>query len=386
MKKTTKLSILIIIIGSFCIYGFQLINESTIRDNEIKLNDMKKIESINETYFEVYQLANLGQYAHGITSGDFNNDSYLDFVVSYATDPFDYSKISIFYNLGDMSFVKEDIYKFDYSYINDLESGDYDNDGDIDLMMTYSESTYYKGHYIKIREHVKMLINNGQGKYNKELIIISRGSGDPEDLENRINPRINSQDFDNDGDIDFILGDNSGIIELFVNDGNASFDSYGIVHDYGYYSWGLCSNDFNFDGFPDLVISAYENISSDNAGYIYINYNKRSPQYFLQNFGETVLDNISRPGYPGNIESFDYDGDKDIDIVFGKLNELFLCIKDEKYKHFPIGFFPNNSGYLEDLSAGGSTSADFNNDGKQDLIISGVQGIIYLCINTYNAN
>jgi len=51
-------------------------------------------------------------------------------------------------------------------------------------------------------------------------------------------------DFDGDGDMDFISGDGVGEVELFLNNGTASFGYYGIISDVGHYAFGLAAADF----------------------------------------------------------------------------------------------------------------------------------------------
>ena len=75
-------------------------------------------ESIEQDYFEIYDIAEFGQCAWGMTSADFDFDGFLDFAVSYSTSPFNYSTISIFYNDGSLGFTQEDVYTF--SYVLDL--------------------------------------------------------------------------------------------------------------------------------------------------------------------------------------------------------------------------------------------------------------------------
>ena len=76
-----------------------------------------------------------GQTAWGLTTADFNMDGLMDFAVSWATNPWTHSTISIFYNDGDGGFTQDDVYTPSNTYIADLNSADYDNDGDIHLLV-----------------------------------------------------------------------------------------------------------------------------------------------------------------------------------------------------------------------------------------------------------
>ena len=72
----------------------------------------------------------------------------------------------------------------------------------------------------------------------------------------RFNPELTSADYDADGDIDFLVGDNSGKVEHFINDGYGNFVSNGVIHWYGHLSWGLTSGDFDGDGDIDFLVAA----------------------------------------------------------------------------------------------------------------------------------
>ena len=67
-------------------------------------------------------------------------------------------------------------------------------------------------------------------------------------------------DYDADCDLDMLVGDSSGKVELFVNDGVGGFSSEGCISDYNENSYGLASADFEGDGDIDVMIAAFETI------------------------------------------------------------------------------------------------------------------------------
>jgi len=91
---------------------------------------------------------------------------------------------------------------------------------------------------------------------------------------NRINPQMTSADYDNDGDIDFIVGDNSGIVEFFINDGQGNFMSDGVIHRYGHLSWGLSSADFDNDGDIDFIVGALDSYQDYYNGHVWLKRNQ----------------------------------------------------------------------------------------------------------------
>jgi hypothetical protein len=225
--------------------------------------------------FEVYEVGEFGQAAYGVTVADFNEDGWMDFAVSYATSPFEYATITIFYNQQDLTFSQKDVYQYD-SYIKDLKSGDFDGDGDIDLLFSYSKYIWHGDWPLNLIGVYSLLKNKGDDTFEPEKIIAERGR----DLFmyfgvniymtiqsrirhflglNRFGPQLTCGDYNDDGDIDFLVGDNSGKVEHFINTGAGDFESGGVIHRYGHLSWGLASGDVDGDDDIDVLVSANDN-------------------------------------------------------------------------------------------------------------------------------
>jgi hypothetical protein len=145
------------------------------------------------------------------------------------------------------------VYTLDYDYITSLDSADYNNDGNNDLIFSYSICNQQSQNIYGV---TYILFNDGNNNFNNATLIVKRGSGIPGDPEGRINPHTTSADYDKNGSIDLIIGDNSGKIEIFENNGNGNFTSIGIINDFGSCSWGLASADFNKDGDIDFLVAA----------------------------------------------------------------------------------------------------------------------------------
>ena len=217
--------------------------------------------------FNVYRLTKFGQTAWGLTTADFNHDGLMDFAVSWATCPLNYSRVTIFYNPGNLVFKEVDIYTLEDNYIEDIEAADFDGDNDVDILLTRNICI---GGWIIAGEY-SLLRNNGDGTFIEEEVnpflrlLGSFGF-------NRVNPHIAIGDYDMDGDIDFLEGDNTGKVELFLNDGIGRFTRTGVIHDFGSLSWGLASGDFDGDGDLDFIVSSTPVIGK-GMGYIYLKHN-----------------------------------------------------------------------------------------------------------------
>jgi len=339
----------------------------------------------DQPFFNVRDLDELGQTAWGLTSVDFNHDELPDFAVASADAPFTHSTISIYYNNGNDSFTKEDVYTFDYSYITDLQAGDYNNDGHIDLVFTYSEDVWYEGLPILVNGTGKILLNDGTNHFSNPLTIFWNGPGEPYNPENRINPQLTTADYNKDGNLDLLVGDNSGKVEILLNNGTGTFTSAGLIHDYNQLSWGLSSGDFDHDGDVDAIVAA--NIDS-SSGYVYLKRN-----HYIESNGSTIFDTGSGDvllgfiGLAGCLQVLDYNNDGLLDFLFGLGDSVYLILdQNSSLLVVPIGRLPENKegGWSDDLSQGALTSSDYNRDGKADFVVGGVQGIVRLGLNNYS--
>jgi len=349
----------------------------------------------SDPFFTMQQLGDFGQTAYGLSSADFNDDGRLDFAVSWATAPWTKSVISIFYNDGEAGFTSEDVYTInepECCYIKDLDAADYDNDGDIDLFFTYNEienSTTTNGSgYI--------LWNDGTNQFSDDSLIFTHYPfKEGIELIMRINPQLTSADYDDDGDIDFVVGDNSGLVSFYRNEGNRQFNCVNTF-DFLELTWGLASADFDNDGDIDFIVTSYNKskIYEDEPWIaVFLMHNDGSVSCFNN-------DDVTKIGfYPANLSyaasyggtftmslhSIDYNNDGLMDFIAGGHGNVMLYMQQEgkQFEPFTAARLPApNCGPWswrpEDLDLGGLTVGDFNDDGYDDVVVGGVQGFVHL--------
>lgn len=379
-----KLLFALIVVISITI-SFFYFNDGGELDNSIKHQlKFEKDNSINISFFDLYQInTSFGQSAYGLASADFNNDGQLDFAVSYATSPFNYSTVSLFINKGNLTFEQQDLFSLNYSYIKDLEAGDFDGDEDIDLVFSFDEYRWYDDLPFNMNGTLVLARNNGDNDFLNLSLIHQWTSEYKMDPERRINLQITSADYDHDDDIDIVVGDNSGNVELLLNQGNGTFDSDGVINDFGQLSWGLTSTDINKDGNIDIIIAAATNNSiTAPSGFLYFAPNTESSDCFDRRECE-IIGNISSAIGSGCLITIDIDKDGNTEIIAGIDDKIHVFNKNNS-SYIPTCLFEfpvTKEGFFEDLSKGGMTSGDFNNDGYDDFITGGVQGMIRLFIN-----
>ena len=300
----------------------------------------------------------------------------------------------IFYNDGKDKFTQEDIFTITeplYRYIDDLHSGDYDKDGDIDFLFTYSNRTGSTGNGT-----VALLVNDGSYDFDDYTIVANLTTT----IEMaRINPKISTADYDNDGDIDFLVGDNSGLVSFYTNDGTGNF-IWICDSDFGYkkgMSWGVSGADFDNDGDIDFIVSIKNSITPGDEGYIYLKFNDGSSSCFDHSDFIKIADLPPRASFfTGVIQPFgclfsmDYNDDGLMDFFFSGGDSIFLYVQKGTgvFECFTVCRLPSPKAegkighwYSEDMRSGGIAKGDFDGDNIEDLVIGGVQGTVRILYN-----
>jgi hypothetical protein len=172
---------------------------------------------------------------------DINNDGNLDLWACH-----DVAQSHSYRNNGSGSLI------FDNSLMPTLAVGgnyqsmwtDYDNDGDIDMYLAKCRGGAPVGDPQRINLLYK---NNGDGTFTESGAIAGVNDGSQ-------SWSTTIEDFDNDGDMDFLLSNISDTNKFYLNNGDGTFtdiySSTGIDPQVG--SWELQSGDFNNDGWVDF--------------------------------------------------------------------------------------------------------------------------------------
>lgn len=285
---------------------------------------------------------------------DFNNDNLPDML--YSGDNSGLVAGIDTFNISDKTFYNY-FTGFNPVTSSSLDWGDYDNDGDYDVLIS-GQGT---GNRI-----FTALYRNDKGSFTA----IMAG------LPGIINGKIGFIDYDLDQDLDiFISGQDintNKYTRLWENNGGI----YSITSDqfvnlaYSRFEWG----DFNSDGYPDLLLGGDD--GSQIRGLLYIN-----------NSGNSFsLSNIIVPGsnYAGTgFGDIDNDGDLDVHCSGGKQDPAYngnvIYINDGSDSLKPAVFTMNP------LLITNYQFGDYDNDNDLDFIINGYNngpGATQIHINT----
>jgi predicted nucleotidyltransferase len=228
--------------------------------------------------------------------------------------------------------------------------GDYDNDGDLDILLTGLSSAY--------GQIARVYRNDGDGAFS------DIGAG----LTGMSSSSAAWGDYDNDGDLDILLAGAHGYVsfrvrlcKVYRNDGGGSgFSDIGARlegADRGSVAWG----DYDNDGRLDILLTGssafgdigrvYRNMGDDTFANIYAN---------LAKVGDS------------SVAWGDYDNDGDLDILLtgwrgsGPLSKVY-CNEGG-------GVFADIGAGLTGVYDGSVAWGDYDNDGDLDILLSGRDG------------
>ncbi len=392
--------------GWFCVYNGDL---DTATITNLKANTeyrFQVIEYSGSPLAEVYSTAtgagNPAQYlppfseqtqialtgVSGSTQawGDYDNDGNLDVIIAGYTGSA--SIVELYKNNGDNTFSKTSN-TFAVNTVYDVAWGDFDNDGDLDLLIASTLNS-------------KVFENKGDGTFAEKASladvfmgkclwveldndgykdVILTGSGGTKIYKNNHNGTFTLQtitlptvsnyssvacgDYDNDGDLDILLAGldsdaSTEITKVFKNDGNFTFtEQTGIVLQ-GVANCSVAWADMDNDGDMDIVLTGG---GADVYTKIYDNNGNGTFTELAQTFKGLFKSAVS-------IADYDNDGYRDL-IVSGTVSDadyytlVYHNNGNKTYTPSAVISFPG-------VQVGSVAFGDFDNDGDLDLFLSGI--------------
>lgn len=308
-------------------------------------------------YFEEVTMDLKGTYLGQGLWGDFDNDNDLDILLTGYAGETGKGAAFIYRNDGSKGFI--DINASVLGVGASISSWvDYDNDGDLDLFLS--------GQY-ESNSFAAKIYQNNSGAFTElgtDFLPLVTGSAD-------------WGDYDLDGDLDLLI---TGKVQpddactlIYRNDGNGKFTSLDVGLPRLSNSdakWG----DFDNDG--DLDIAMTGRAASEN--YV---------SFILRNEGGNMFVDIGA-NLPGlrysNINWGDYDGDGDLDLLLGGSFANEIPSIAQIFRNDGNDVFTNIHAEILGVRQGDLKWGDMDNDGDLDVIMNGIHtnekwiGSIYL--------
>ncbi len=282
---------------------------------------------------------------------------------------------------------------------------DYDNDGDLDLFVanyckwhpdidpycgaakegwrTYCFPDRYEG------LPNQLFRNNGDGTFAD----ISNQSGIAKHVGKGMGVAI--ADYDDDGFVDVFVANDTLPNFLFRNDGRGGFEEVALaagvaVNDSGkpVSSMGVDFRDYDNDGLPDLIVSALE-------GETYPLFRNLGKGFFIDATWPSGVgaETVKRSGWGLGLYDFNNDGLKDLFTANAHVNDNIELYNQQTYRQPNSVFAGGGGGAFLDASRGagadfqvkrahrGCAFADFDNDGKVDIVTTSLNEPAELFLN-----
>jgi len=304
---------------------------------------------------------NVGVWASSIEWGDYDNDGDLDLAVSGSDGVYpDYrGRLIIFRNNGGNSFsnATEPMGANKGLFSSSIDLGDYDNDGDLDMVVIGS-GTDYDGCII--------YRNDGTETFTK--------ASEPMGANVGINQgQVQWGDYDNDGDLDLVVtgqdGPGNQRLIIYRNNGNDSFTKDGepMGVNIGLYASSVQWGDYDGDGDLDLAASGWPTGSTGSTIKLVIFRNNGSGIFSVESEPKGTNSGVRS----SSIQWGDYDNDGDLDLAVSGLDSTYRLIL---YRNDGGGVFTNVAEPMGTNKGVGQSSiqwGDYDRDGDLDLAVSG---------------
>jgi uncharacterized repeat protein (TIGR01451 family) len=282
-----------------------------------------------------------------IESGDLNGDGVLDLVIA-SINTFD--AIMMFGNAsGEFSAPVSIDSGIPFGTPNAVEIRDFNRDEKLDLALLNTNS-----------QNLSILLGNGEGGFTPSATL-STGV---------FARKLESADFNNDGNFDLVTKAQSGGLVLFLGNGQGGFTEGSTGIGGSLDSITFTTGDFNGDGNTDLAFS--DDNQFIGAKLIILSGNGQG------GFGEPINVSISFP--VGHLTSADlnFDGRDDLAYRIRDFGTAVTILLSN-----PGGSFAAPVDYPIGQGVGSPTLIDINGDGKLDLIAtnSGASGLSILSGN-----
>jgi hypothetical protein len=309
----------------------------------------------------------------GLAWGDFDNDADLDLLVNgeiYGSS----RQLRIYKNNGNgtMDASQIEVDGSGNGLLSGSAWGDFDSDGDLDILVSGTDGT---------NRQLRVYKNNGNGTMNATQIEVGGLNGGLSES------RVDWGDFDNDGDLDVLVAGTDGTnrqLRIYKNNGNGTLNAspieVGGVNG-GLSDGGLAWGDYDNDGDLDILASGTANGSNGQLRVYKNNGNGTMDPTQIE------VDALNGGLYSGTAIWGDTDADGDLDILVSGYNGNYQL---RLYTNNGNGTIDAAQVEVDGLNGGLRYSSvawgDYDNDGDQDILACGTNGLPQLRVYRSNGN
>ncbi len=297
--------------------------------------------------FSQHSIAPTGVYRGSVAWGDYDNDGDLDILLAGLNSSF--TRVTeVWRNNGGGSFSLHSTAPTGVQY-SSVAWGDYDNDGDLDILLAGDSGS---GRVTEVWR------NNGGGSF-------SLHSTAPTGVWFS---SVAWGDYDNDGDLDILLaGFNSAFIrvtEVWGNDGGGNFSLHSTAPT-GVSSSSVAWGDYDNDSDLDILLAGYS-----SGGYV-------TEVWGNNGGGSFSLHSTAPTGvYDSSVAWGDYDNDGNLDILLAGYSSAGY--ETEVWGNDGGGSFSQHSTAPTGVSSSSVAWGDYDNDGDLDILLAGDSGSGYV--------
>ena len=347
-------------------------------------------------------------WGHGCAAGDIDNDGFRDLYVT------NYGENVLYHNQAEGSF--RDITTAagvgGNRYSSSAAFFDYDNDGDLDL---------YVAHYVAFdidnmpdeatRQKLCVFLGGpvycGPGGMPGTPDILYRNEGNNTFTDVTLSSGINEtsdyyglgvipEDYDNDGDLDLFVANDTTPNLLFRNNGTGDFTDAALLAGVAYNAegdeeagMGVDFGDIDNDGDPDLFVTNF--FAETNTLYRNDGNGGFTDYTVLAGLASSTLHFV---GFGTRFFDYDNDGDLDIFIANGHVyphvslipaggtyrqsNQLFRNMGEGRFVDVSAQSGP---GLLIEKTSRGACVGDYDNDGDSDVLVANMNDLPTLLRN-----
>jgi predicted nucleotidyltransferase len=281
--------------------------------------------------------------------GDYDGDGYLDILLSGFDGTGPVTKL--YHNSGGANPTFTDVGAVLTGLeVSSVAWGDYDNDGDLDLLVTGSDATFAS---------VTKLYRNSGGA-NPTFTDVGAA------LDGVQQGSVAWGDYDNDGDLDLLLTGFTGttrITKLYRNSGgaNPTFTDVGAGLT-GVYLSSVAWGDYDNDGDLDILLTG--NTGSARVAKIYRNSGGPNPTF--TDVG-AALDAVNS----SSVAWGDYDNDGHLDILLTGFTGTARITKLYRNSGGANPTFSDVGAGLVNVQSSSVAWGDYDNDGDLDILLTG---------------